>query len=235
MIQALFRELAIALGDDMPGYEFSRYSKQALSVFLNDGLKLFASRRPDLFTEFTKVELRPGIYQDARPELDNVFDIVAQLSAEDMVVTTLTGAIQSNTQPGNRWDKKTINTPDGGRFVIASALIDKSLNGRFIVQPSVPPGEKVWLLVKGFKIPNLPIEHAIDHDFSLPGPANIWPVIKWYVLSQCAMLDKDLATARVHLQTFAQLIGLTELGESYFEAGNLVQQLAARSSLGAAR
>jgi hypothetical protein len=218
-IQGLLSELAVLLNDNEKGYEFSRYSKTTLAVLIKDALQLFASRRPDLFTEFAKVKLRPGHLQDARPSLSNVFDVVAQLDECDNVITSLSGAKpEAGVAAISVWDKPSVLTRPGQPFILSSAKIDNTLNGRFVVQPAVPPKCDVWLLVKGYKVPMFDPTRAETDDFTLDGPEEIWLIIKWYVLAQCAYMDRDIQSMRVYLQTFAQLIGVAETGERYFES-----------------
>lgn len=149
-----FVDIADNLNDAEPTHEFTRYSVRAFIRAFNDAMCLIAKYRPDLFTEYRKVKLEPGKYQDARGCCTNVLEILEQVDANGNIIKSIKGSRQTTERRKAVWKKPSCFVSAGPNgFLVDNAWIDKNMNGRFTIDPPLPCGVDAWVLVKCVSVP----------------------------------------------------------------------------------
>lgn len=197
--------IAAVLGDDRPGHEFTRYSVGYLSRAVHQGLIIASKERPDLFTELAVFKLRAGVFQDARAEFDELFEVIAQTSESGQVLRHLAGSRPSANTAKSAWTKAScLAAPCHAEFMLASAALDGLTPGRFIVAPAVPPGAEIFVLMRGLKYPKALSEADLEHD--LKWDELLYAVVPYYAFAMAALSDKDDAAHQRHVTMFYQML-----------------------------
>lgn len=217
--------VAAPLNDDRPGAPFKRYKMKDMLAAYNAALCLVAKYRPDLFTELRVVKLEPGIYQDVRGCCSNVLDVIAQVLANGDVVKKLAGSRERPTVAKRHWKKPScLRAGEDGlpAFLLDFATIDKNLGGRFEVEPAVPCGADVWVMVKCVSQPCALTEAEALLGEELDGDC-IYNVAAWhYVLARMLTGDRfsnaASAEGQYHYRMFFDLLGIVQRQEEKFES-----------------
>lgn len=156
-----FLDIAENMNDAEPGHEFTRYTRKEMIRAFNDAMCLVAKYRSDLFTEYQKVKLTPGKYQDARGCCTNILEILDQLDENGNVVRDIKNSRTNTERRKTVWKKPSclIQTPESG-YLVENAWIDANMNGRFTVDPPLPCDVDAWVLVKCVKMPS-PLRYSL--------------------------------------------------------------------------
>lgn len=131
--------LAKDLGLTGPG-EAADYPR--LLEFWNEGVCLIAEQRPDLFTQAMVIKLDPGTIQ----ELDCCRAVGKVFGQSDERGNLLKHVTAASAALADRWIGTTFSCPPKGPYRIRSITRSGQAKGQFIVEPPVPPNEKVYLL-----------------------------------------------------------------------------------------
>lgn len=216
------KTIAFALNDDEPGHEFTRYPIDKMLAAYNDALCLVYKHRPDLFTEWTVARLTPGKYQDVRGCCDQVLVVADQVTAQGGVIKELTGTRNTTTTTKRHWRKPScLVHPDAdGGYAISNIDIDGNMNGRFTVDPPVPPGLDVYVRLKCVQ-PPCPVNVAqVNDGFDAACDMNAaaWHFVLARMLtgdrfSQAANRDMDF-----HYKMFYQILGIVQKQEDWIES-----------------
>lgn len=216
--------IAFVLNDDEPNHEFTRYPINSVLAALNDAMCMIAKYRPDLFTEWRVVKLTAGRHQDVRGCCTNVLDVVEQTDEFGNIISTISGSRRTATRAKIRWSKPSCvvpkDAPDG--YVIDYVTIDPNLNGRFEINPPVPPGTTVYARVKCVTTPKAYSGDDLDKCFN--GSCDIAVAAKHFVIAWMLFGDRFAnASSREgngqwHYQQAFAILGMQMQAENRIES-----------------
>lgn len=194
------RTVAAQLGDDRPGSPFRRYALKDLVQYYTEAMCFVSTHRPDLFTDFVVMKLKPGSYQDAKCcGCQNVIQVVAQIDKDGNTIKDLTTTGGSKTDT-TRWYRAACkSTASGAVTLISSLTITPGMNGVFEVSPPVKPGEDVWVKLKCVKSAPSPDEAGVLGGAST-GACTFLPAIRSYVLYRALQGDRHAVGASTEAQ-----------------------------------
>ena len=216
-IYEFLRTIAAQLGDDRPNSPFRRYTLKDLAAYYSEAMCFVAANRPDLMTEMVIVKLQPGTYQDAAKccGCTNIISIEAQVDADGRIIKDLssTGKATAKTSSWYRPICKDANT--GGTLIISTEIIS-GMNGWFTVDPPIPVGEDVWVMVKCVKPPAATTEADILNGAST-GTCTFLPAIRSYILYRALQGDRHAVGASTEaqneLKSAYNYLGVTQKAE----------------------
>jgi len=221
-----FETVAFALNDNEPDHEFTRYPLKQMVAAYNSGMCLVYKYRPDLFTEWEVIKLQTGRYQDTRGCCDNILDIPEQVTEDGGTIKPITGVRKSSTRSArNNWKKPSCLTPrvreyaDEG-YIVENARIDSNMDGRFIVDPPVPPEVEAYVRVKCVRGP-CPVNEA-DMNASFNGACDMATAVWHYVLARMLSGDRfaqgTTNTMEYHYSMFFNILGVVRQQEDRIES-----------------
>jgi hypothetical protein len=203
------RTIAFVLNDDEPGLPFQRYTLEQMIAQYNNALCIAAKFREDLFTEYEKVRLESGRYQDLRGCCAKVLDVLDQVNEDGSLIKKL-GVRSTETKASTIWKKPSclINSPTG--YIITSIDLDRNMDGRFIVEPPVPCGVDVYVTVKCV---SSPVSYTVaDAEAELDAACELNVAAWHYVLSTMLSGDRSSNPAQAdkqyHYRMFFDLLGI---------------------------
>ena len=125
------------LSDDCPGQEFTTWSKEQLTDYLNDALCQIMVLRPDAFASVENITLTSGECQDFSEQYHAVLEI-GGVSPDDEATN-----IQSEKDILKHFRKTPCLTAAAlsGRYSVESFRVNPVLPAVFDVVPAVPSGE----------------------------------------------------------------------------------------------
>lgn len=216
-----FKDIAENMNDAEEGFEFTRYTLRSMIRAYNDAMCLVAKYRPDLFTEYRKVKLEAGRYQDVRGCCSNVLEVLEQLDANGNIVKTLTGSRATRNRNKTVWRKPScLNSAAPGEYVIDNAWIDKNMNGRFTVDPPLPCDVEAWALVKCVSQP-CPLVHAKINE-NVKTSCEHMVATKHYILAWLLSGDRFAnganARSREQYTLFFEILGVVQRQEDRIES-----------------
>lgn len=221
-----FETIAFALNDDEPDHEFTRYPLKQLIAAYNSAMCLVYKYRRDLFTEWEVIKLETGRYQDVRGCCDTVLDVVDQTDADGGVIKTISGVRRSDSRAARRnWKKPSCLTSavkdaaDGG-YVVESARIDTNMDGRFTVEPPVPPGVDAYVRVKCVRGPCAVSEAGVNAEFNgaCDSATAAWHYVLARMLSGDRFSQATTATMEYHYRMFFEILGVVQRQEDRIES-----------------
>ena len=219
------KSVAAAVNDHEPGREFHRYGIDSYMAAYNAAMGLVAKYRGEDFIELTKVKLQDGRHQDARLCCSNIIDVLEQINSKGSTIKSLAGAAKMKV---NKWRKPSCVTnttavaaAGSGGYVMTSATIDTQMNGRFTVEPPVPCGVSVYVLVKCVK--KFPRPTAADAKLLVIDESSIQYTAAWhYMLARMLSGDRHAgsadATSTIHYKMFFEILGIVMRQEDLLEA-----------------
>lgn len=217
-----FGTIAFALNDNEPNHEFTRYELDKLIAAYNAAMCLVYKYRPDIFTEWEVVRLTTGRYQDMRGCCDQILTVADQVTADGATIKELTGSRETKTKTKRHWRKPSCITfsdaPDG--YVVNNINIDANMNGRFTVDPPVPPGVEVYVRVKCVSAP-CPVDASqMNASFDTMCDMN---VAAWHFVLARMLTGDRFAQAvnhdmQYHYQMFFQILGVVQTQEDRIES-----------------
>lgn len=216
-IYEFLRTIAAQLGDDRPGSPFRRYTLKDLAAYYSEAMCFVAANRPDLMTEFVIVKLQPGTYQDAAKccGCTNVISIEAQVDADGRIIKDLSttgGATGKN----SNWYRPICKDASTGTTLVISTKLISGMNGWFTVDPPIPVGEDVWVMVKCVKTPTALSEADILAGGST-GACTFLPAVRSYILYRALQGDRHAvgasAEAQNELKNVYTYLGITQKAE----------------------
>ena len=204
-IYLFLRTIAAQLGDDRPGSPFRRYALKDLIAYYSEAMCFVSAHRPDLFTDYMVMKLDTGAYQDARCcGCTNVIGIVAQIDKDGNTIKDLT-TTGSTSAKLSRWYRpvcKVTKNSDGTTStatIIQSIMIDGGMNGTFIVDPPIKPGEDAWVKLKCVHNPPSPSEADVLGGAGI-GNCTWIPALRSYILYRALQGDRHAVGASAESQ-----------------------------------
>ena len=193
----IVEHVATLLNDMFPGHAFTRWSRELIECAHNEAIGLLASLQPDAFVEIIKHKLEPGYVQTAPEECGTVVAILGQADEAGNVMSPMT---PSDTAIA-RWF--TESCADFANYEISSANVDPKSANTFFVNPPVPYGADVTVLLQcaggcgdGYK----------DR---CSNKTAIIEFMMYRLLGADETSPASAAAATAHLQTFFNVTGLT--------------------------
>lgn len=194
------KSIAAQLGDDRPGAPFRRYPLSLLSTFYTEAMCFVAANKPDLMTSLIVVKLQTGVYQDAAKccGCTNVLQALAQVDADGNIIKDLTstGGTASDV---SKWFRPICKTSASSSTIIISVSIESGMNGVFTVDPPIPPGEDVYVLLKCVHNPPCMSEADVLNGADM-GACTFQAAIRSYILYRALQGNRHAMGASVEAQ-----------------------------------
>lgn len=154
----------------------------------------------------------------------NVLDVVEQTDEFGNIISTISGSRRTATRAKIRWTKPSCvvpkDAPNG--YVIDYATIDPNLNGRFEINPPVPPGTTVYARVKCVSNPKAYGKASLDQPFN--GNCDIAVAAKHFVIAWMLFGDRFSnassreGTGQWHYQMAFSILGMQQQAENRIES-----------------
>lgn len=194
------KSIAAQLGDDRPGAPFRRYPLSLLATFYSEALCFVAANKPDLMTDLIVVKLQTGVYQDAAKCCGciNVLAALAQVDADGNIIKDLTST-GGTANDVSKWFRSTCSASSTGGTIIISISIEPGMNGVFTVDPPIPPGEAVYVLLKCVHNPPCLDEAAILNGADM-GACTFQAALRSYILYRALQGDRHAVGASTEAQ-----------------------------------
>lgn len=221
MIIDWFKTLAFALNDDEPNHEFSRYPLEQMVAAYNAGLCLVFKYREDLFTELRIVKLECGEYQDVRGCCTKILGVLDQTDEHGNTIKPLSTSKRTSTKVNRNWKKPSCivfsDAPDG--YVVGSATLDSNMDGRFKIDPPVPPDVDAYVRVKCVS-PPCPLN--VEDVNSTPAvPCEMLTALWYFVMARMQEGDRftevPFSVMQYNHKMFFDILGVVEQQEDKTE------------------
>lgn len=205
----LAREVAQLLSDAEEGFEMQQWTEGELIEYANDAAIQFVMLRPDLASTSRKVELEPGARQQLPDEATHFYRVDGTLDSFGRVTGQPTQSGYEAARVAANWFAPLACAPRGSPYVVRSFSLDLIEQTAFYVEPPVPPGQKVAVMVNYTAVP----EHAGAKD-PLPMPERFHNAAIEWMLYRAYSKEQDsqssTANATAHQNSFYSLIGLSQ-------------------------
>lgn len=211
--------LASDLGDDEPGHEFSRVSRDQLLTYLNEGLCLIGSLNPGLRSKPTILELDEGSEQTLGC-CGRLSNVIGQVDENGNVIARLS---KSSLTAVVRWTKAPClsSNASGPTFRLKSYTNSAADSRFFTVDPPVPPGTRVLLKVICSRNDGT---YQVGDELDETDCANI-TAAKFWVLFRAHFIDNESSPeyqkAMAAAKMFFQLINVKYRADMLYEMGVL--------------
>jgi len=214
------RTVAFPLNDDEPGRPFQRYPLKDMIAAYNAAMCLVSKYRKDLFTELKTVQLVPGTYQDVRGCCNEVLDVLDQTDANGDLIRKISGARSRTTTAKRIWKKAScLSVPAGVSYLVENADIDKNMHGRFSIDPPVPCGVDVFVLIKCVTAPCVYSEADANVQLAVD---RIHLTAAWHYVLATMLAGDQFANAagggkNYHYRMFFDILGVVQRQEDRIE------------------
>lgn len=194
------KSIAAQLGDDRPGSPFRRYPLSLLATFYSEALCFVAANKPELMTSLLVVKLQTGVWQDAAKCCGciNVLQALAQVDADGNIIKDLTST-GGTANDVSKWFRSTCSNTTTGTTIIISITIEPGMNGVFTVDPPIPPGEDVYVLLKCVHNPPCLSEADIINGADM-GACTFQAALRSYILYRALQGDRHAVGASTEAQ-----------------------------------
>lgn len=194
--------LARDLNDAEKAHEYARWTKVQLLDYLNEGLRVAAFFKPELFSQTKVIQLSPGTDQQA-PDATFVTRVVAQT---DEFGNMLYGQLPKRAPAAMfRWNKA--GCPPKHPFKLRGYWIESDGSNEFSVTPPVPVDPPVYVKLRMLEEPDDLTPADYDSEFLDSGTA---PALRQWVLYRAMFIDDESQTASAaalhHLELFFNLL-----------------------------
>lgn len=199
----VIQEVSMDLNDQVPGYEYTRWTVVQLQSYLHEALITVSRQVKDLFYDRVVVKLQAGAVWQSACTCTNIIRILGECNKDGDLLKYIrrSADIESNIWAG----------PVAGRCRVLSkyytivGYTTSSINrNEFRVTPPVPPGVNKYVLVECYKQPA-----AADTIETVPD--EIVPIIKQWMLYRALAVDSEnnptiIELADKHKSTFMELL-----------------------------
>lgn len=210
--------LASDLGDAEPGHEFSSWSQEDLLRYWNEGVCLIASLRPDLFSRPVRIRLEPGSMQSLSCCCQEIGKVIEQVDANGARVGPVSAVDDAAL---SRWTKAPC-LQRGRAARVTSYSIDTHSKNFLRVNPPVPVGAEVYLLVSCTAKPRDATMADLESEVLEPDCGNLAAVRQWVMFRALYRDDENSAEYRKALNSmrlFFTLIQAKFRAELFYELG----------------
>lgn len=201
-------EVSKLLNDHEVGYEYIRWTEDELQEYVDDGLIQIALLRPDAFSKTIEVKLKPGAMQELPEGVTQLIDMVGtkdklgRLKGKPLRLDTSASHIARNYFE-DLVCRQSINRGD---YQVKAYEFDPNNPHVFYVEPPVPPGEEVGLVLQGVVIPSGK-EAVIPQKYHNA-------VIEWALYRAFGKDLESVADAQIskrHLEHFYSMLQLSQV------------------------
>lgn len=218
-IDSILSQLAADLGDNEPGYEFQRWSREQILGYFNEGLCLVGTLSPGQRSKPTILELAEGSEQSLGccTRLSNV---IGQVDANGKLLARLSKASLTATV---RWTKAPcLGTNKTGPAFRLKSYTNSAADARFFtVEPPVPPATQVFLKVVCARTDGwYDADGELDEvDCGNVVAAKFWAIFRAHFVDdeRSPEYQKAMTAARMYFQ----MLGLKFKAEMLYEMGVL--------------
>ncbi|MGF6697613.1 hypothetical protein OKW38_002225 [Paraburkholderia sp. MM5496-R1] len=205
----LILEVAQLLSDAEAGFKMQQWTKPELIEYANDAALQFVMLRPDLASTSRKVKLGPGARQQLPDGATHFYRVDGTLDSFGRVIGQPTQTDAAAARIAANWFAPLACGPRAGAYVVRSFSIDPVEQTAFYVDPPVPAGENVVVMVNFTAVP----AHAGATD-PLPMPERFHNAAIEWMLYRAYSKEQDsqssTANATAHQNSFYSLIGLSQ-------------------------
>lgn len=201
-IADVIRDVSVDLNDQVPGYEYTRWSIGQLQTYLREALIDVSTQLRDLFIERIIVKLKPGGSWQTACDCTSILRIVGEVTADGDLLRYLSRSldIEENTWAGPVQGCRVAPKDYVMTGYTTSAVDDKE----FKVSPPVPPGVTKYVMVECYKRPD-----GEDLNGSVPDEAEA--MIKQWMLYRALSVDSEnnpsiIELAATHQKTYFNLL-----------------------------
>lgn len=220
---ALAREVAQLLNDLEPEFEHTRWSREELIEYANDGVAQIAMLRPEVVARQESLTLRPGARQALPEDATRFFRVEGTLDRYGRLVGQPSKIDGRIARLARAWFAP-LSCPRTGEYVVASFEFDEAHPRVFYVEPPVPPGKPVRVVVSLARVPD-----TFGADAPIPLDRRFHNALIEWMLYRAFSKDQDsapdAALSASHLRHFYDMLGLSRQSDEryYRKAGGDVR------------
>lgn len=201
LASTIIRDVSRDLNDQIPGYEYTRWTQDQLLSYLQEALVEVSSIYRSLFVERVVVQLAPGADWQAACHCSHIARILGLSDAHGHITKYLT---KSDDNDANVWAGDTRGCASGKAEDITSYAINAVDDTQFRVYPPLKPGQYGFVTVECYKTPT-----DITGDYNVP--ERVVAAIKQWMLYRALLIDSENNTAivnvaKMHMETYTSLI-----------------------------
>ena len=218
-VSSVLDSIAEDLGDNEPGRLFSRWSREQILGYLNEGLCLIGSFNPGMRSKPTLLKLSQGSEQTLGC-CNRLSNVIGQVDANGNVVAKLSKSSLTTTL---RWTKKSCLPPvkNGAEFRLKTYTNSATDSGFFTVDPPVPAGTDVWLKVVCSRTDGAYTEagQLDETDCANLVAAKFWVIFRAHFVDdeKSPEYQKAMTAAKMYFQ----ILGMKFKAEMLYELGYL--------------
>lgn len=207
LVSDIVRALSIDLNDQVPGYEYTRWTKEQLAMYVAEAL-LQLSALPEFRRYFTKriiIPLDAGhVWQGDCAECTQVVRILGESDSKGTLLRQLrrlTDA-EDNTWAGDVLNSRCASSPK--RYKMTGYSVSSDDPSQFMVFPPVPYGQQRYVVAECYQEPD-------GTDMATDVPDKLIAIVMQWALYRALMVDSEnsptiIGVAERHNQTYFKLI-----------------------------
>lgn len=194
-------EVSLDLNDQEPGYEYARWTREQLQIYLKEGLLHLSAAMKSWFVESEIVELKPGANWQQVCDCTKLLRIIGETDSEGNIIRYLSRQEDSEM---NLWAGPVRRCPvSAADYEIESYSISSTRKNAFTVHPPVPLGVTKFVMVECFAQPKGGMDDEV--------PADAVPIVKQWMLYRALSVDSEnntaiIGLAKAHNDSFFNLI-----------------------------
>lgn len=207
LVSDVVRDLSVDLNDQVPGYEYTRWTKEQLAVYVAEALLQLAAL-PEIRRYFTKrviIPLDAGfVWQGACAECTQVVRILGESSSSGQLLRQLRRMedAEDNIWAGDVFSAHCASSPKD--YKMTGYSVNAADPSQFMVFPPVPYGQKRYVVADCYQEPD-------GTNMSTDVPDKLIAIVKQWALYRALMVDSEnsptiTGVAERHNQTYFKLI-----------------------------